>query len=68
MDPSWVWYNEEFRMRAALNPALRWDQINPPLWLQVMTVSRPRFGNRLDSGHVVTRSSAADGPQPMGGQ
>lgn len=66
--PSWVRYNEKFRMRAALNPALRWDQIHPQLWLQVMTASRPSFGNCSDSGHVVTRSSMAGGPQPMGGQ
>lgn len=52
--PSWVNYDEEFRMRAALNPALWWDQIHPQLWLQVMTAARPSVGERSDSGHLVS--------------
>lgn len=33
-------YDTEFRMRTALNPALRWDQMHLALWLQVMPFAR----------------------------
>ncbi|XP_054843457.1 uncharacterized protein LOC129335043 [Eublepharis macularius] len=31
---AWMQYDEEFRMRAALNPAMQWDRIHQQLWLQ----------------------------------
>lgn len=61
-------YDEEFRMRVVLNPALHWDQIHPQLWLQVMTGSRPSIGDRSDSGHLVTRSAAEAGSHSSGRQ
>lgn len=54
--PSWVCYSEEFGMRVALNPALRWDQIHPQLWLQVMT-ARPSFRDHSDSGRSPSTQS-----------
>lgn len=62
LGPSSVRYDEEFCMRVALNPALRWDQIHPQLWLQVMMASRPSMGDQSDSGHVATRSATRAGP------
>lgn len=32
-------------MCAAMNPALQWDQVYPPLWLQVMSPAKLNVGN-----------------------
>lgn len=70
--PAWLQYDEEFRMRAAMNPALSWDQVHPQLWLQVMSPAWPTAGDRSHSGHLVqhapslntTRSTAGQVVQP----
>lgn len=56
--PAWLQYDEQFRMRAAMNPMLRWDQVHSPLWLQIMNPTRVGGGERADSGHLVKRVQA----------
>lgn len=62
--PAWLQYDEEFRMRAAINPSLRWDQVHPQWWLQVRMPVHPNTGERSDSGHLVQRASAVQPIQP----
>lgn len=66
--PAWLQYNKEFHMRAAINPALQWDQVHQQLWLQVMKLARPDAGECSDSGHLVQRAAAAVGSHAPKGQ
>lgn len=51
--PAWIQYNAAFHMRAAMNPALCWDQIHPYLWMQIMSPAQPSRGKLSDSGHTI---------------
>lgn len=51
--PSWLQYNEQLRMQAAMNHQLQWDQVHSPLWLQIMAPSRFGGGEHADSGNFV---------------
>lgn len=66
--PSWLQYNEQFRMRAAMNPALRWDQVHLPLWIQIIASSRQDIGEHADSGHMVCKSQAMVGSRALARQ
>lgn len=48
-NPVWFQYDEQFHM----NPALRWDQVYSPLWLQIMAPSRFEDGEHAESRHLV---------------
>lgn len=61
----WLQYDEEFHMCAAMNTALSWDQIYPPLWLQVMAPARPNVGKH---SHIVSLAAQAYTPWASGGQ
>lgn len=66
--PAWLQYDEEFRMQAAMNPAIPWDQVHPQLWLQVMSPARPTAGDRSHSGHLVQRSTTFNATRSTVGQ
>lgn len=40
---AWMLYDEQFRMRAALNSALCWDEVCLALWLKVLPFARPNL-------------------------
>lgn len=50
----WMHYNEQFRMRATLNPGLHWDQVHLDLWLQVVRPNLVELSHRV---HIVQRLS-----------
>ncbi|XP_054845591.1 uncharacterized protein LOC129336489 [Eublepharis macularius] len=65
---AWMQYDEEFRMRAAVDPTLPWDRIHQQLWLQLMAPAKPNLGDRSDSGHLVQRLSSPPGSRTSAGQ
>lgn len=64
LDPLW-W---RVRIRAVSTHTLQWDQIQPQLWLQVMTAARPTTSDWLDTEHLVTCSVSGAGPHTPVGQ
>ncbi|XP_053152458.1 uncharacterized protein LOC128345096 [Hemicordylus capensis] len=64
MGNAWERYDRSFRLRASLNPALPWDRQHQELWLLIMTPSRPIMGERADSGHLISRTPAAQSSGP----
>lgn len=65
---AWMHYDEKFRIRVYLNPALRWDQVHPALCLQVLPFAKPNMVELSHSGHVVQRTFMGRGPHPKVGQ
>ena len=69
---AWLLYDELFRMRAVIHPNLCWDEPHPGLWLQYITTTQPRMGDRFDSGHLICKANlnfpprvpSAQTPQP----
>lgn len=61
-------YKEQFRMRAALNPTLRCDQVDLALWMQVLPFAKPNLVKLSHSGHMVQTLSMELGPHPLVGQ
>ena len=55
LGPAWLSYDEAFRLKAAFNPGLKWDVMEPELWFRFMTPARPVVGDRADSGHILSR-------------
>lgn len=56
--PAWLAYDEEFRRKRSKDKSLKWEVRDHDLWLQNMTPSRPSFGFRFDSGHLIQRNSS----------
>lgn len=57
----WLQYDKVFRMRTALNPFIKWNQIYPQLWIQVMMPARPIVRECSDSGQLVYHPSSSLG-------
>lgn len=66
--PAWASYDQHFRLRAAHDPALDWRVPQWELWSQLVVPSRPMFGDRSDSGHLIARNKADAGRAPTGAQ
>lgn len=70
LSPSWLQYDEQFHMHAAMNSMLWWDQVNSLLWLQITAPSCMEGaggGEHADIGNLVRKSQASMGfPYPSG--
>ncbi|XP_061486363.1 uncharacterized protein LOC133386672 isoform X1 [Rhineura floridana] len=64
---AWLWYDQNFRQRAALDPTLRWDIEHAGLWLRSMTSARPTTGDRADSGHLLACAQTSASGYSQGG-
>ncbi|XP_053159419.1 uncharacterized protein LOC128347977 isoform X2 [Hemicordylus capensis] len=63
---AWVRYDENFRMRAALDPSMPWDAPHLELWVLIMSPTRPVDGDRSDSGHLLSKAVALFSPAIAG--
>ena len=55
-------------MRYAVHPNLRWDEPLASLWLQLMVLARPNWGDRTNSGHLIRKTAAYSAPCGTTGQ
>ena len=65
---TWLLYDENVHMRAAIHPNLRWDEPHSGLWLQTMTLAHPAQGNGFDSGHLICNAGHGNSPHVVVGQ
>ncbi|CAJ0916298.1 unnamed protein product [Ranitomeya imitator] len=56
---AWLWYDEQFRQRKAVRPAIWWDQKDIGLWLRVMAPTK--FGHSFQSGAGTSGQGASQG-------
>lgn len=59
---AWWRYDEQFRQRLAANPGMRWDQLDMPLWLRLMTAQKASPFQRSAGGAQQGSSSAVNRP------
>uniref|UniRef100_A0ABM5GJG1 C3H1-type domain-containing protein n=1 Tax=Pogona vitticeps TaxID=103695 RepID=A0ABM5GJG1_9SAUR len=65
---AWLRYDEAFRMRSAIRPELRWDEVHPGLWLQHMSPAKTNLGDRFDCGHLNIKFTGNVGTRQGAGQ
>ena len=61
-------YDGALRMRSAIQPNLRWDELHPGLWLQHMTPAKSNLGDSFNSGHLNWKSRQVQLAHPSAGQ
>ena len=64
----WLRYDEAFRMRSAIRPELRWDEVHPGIWLQHMSPAKTNLGDRFDCGHLNIKFAGNSGTRQGAGQ